>query len=122
MLPLMKKYITQLDQTIRCLSMDSGIMAVSPCRRSQNPNTNNVTADPQIKPMMIELSHLYFSPAHWIARRNCIAAPAKRANPGRSKDFRMAGRLVLIALFGLRSGMGTRNRARATSPPGGTLI
>lgn len=78
--------VRQLDHTIRCLIIESGIIAASPALYSQPINTRNMPADPQNKPIIVALPHAYVVLPHSSARRNMIAVGAKSKNPMISRD------------------------------------
>ena len=78
--------VRQLDHTIRCLIIESGIIAASPALYSQPRNTGTMPAVPQNKPIIVALPQAYVVPPHSRARRNMIAVGAKSKNPMMSRD------------------------------------
>lgn len=86
-----KKYVGQLDQTTRWLSIESGSMTASPYRYSQNRNATSLPADPQNSPMTFALLYLYVVPPYSMARRNMIAVEAKIVKPRMSRERRIDG-------------------------------
>jgi hypothetical protein len=122
MLEKVKKIVKQLDQTTRRFNIDSGIIAVSPRWCSHAKKTASVGADPQNRPITVALSHLYFVPPHSKARRNWMAAGAKRQKPGISRDSKMDRNVRLVVCLTRRSGMWIKRMNSSAMPPIGRLM
>lgn len=72
--------------------------------------------------MTVALLQAYLSPPQERAKRHMMAVQAKMAKPGRSKEWRMAGRPCLISEVGRRSGTWMKKRETITRAPMGRLI
>lgn len=84
--------LSELDQMTRFRTMASGNMASSPIFHSQARKTRRVTAEPTKRPMTSLEPQPYSAAPNCRARRNMIAAGAKRTKPVRSKRGRMLRR------------------------------
>jgi hypothetical protein len=118
----MKKLTVPAEETIEFFSMLIGIIAVSPWKCSQTKKIPKAQIDPQKRPMIIAEFQGWFTPPHSRANRSIIMAGAKMKNPSRSSLRSCPRRETLVLLLMLASGIRTKNRTMAITPPMGTLM
>jgi hypothetical protein len=118
--PYIKKAIKQDTRTDRCIMMEGGISALFCFHHSQTPKMINVTPKPQMRPMILELSHR--SP--WVvnskAKKSMTAAPRNKTFPTRSRPRILLrnGNLCSGIVFCLKK----RRQARIVTAPTGRFM
>jgi len=122
-----KRVITAKEHhTILTRSIENGIIASAPARRSQARKTINNTPEPQNRPIIVPLFHASFVPPHSIARSNMTASGANIVKPTRSNFVMTEARVCLLVVFAVEalrvSGMLINRRKPTATPPMGRLI